>query len=91
MNVSTQDLEPCRWTPVPLDMQVIGIGYGIGGGSKIESVSKNDKKHTLLSALSFGMPISRSQSIKFVYIYQKSNSSIGVDSNSLTFAWSKYF
>lgn len=69
----------------------ISAGYGIGGDSKIENVNKNDKKHALLSAFSFGMPISRAQSIKLSYIYQTSNSSIGLDSNSLAFAWSKRF
>ncbi len=27
----TQDLEPRRWTPVPLGMQIFGVGYGYAG------------------------------------------------------------
>ncbi|NQZ87966.1 MAG: transporter [Saccharospirillaceae bacterium] len=67
------------------------VGYGIGGQSTIEGINKNDKRHTLLSAVSFGMPISRTQSIKIAYINQKSNSSTGLDSDSLVLAWSKRF
>lgn len=69
----------------------VSAGYGTGGQSTIDDVDKNDKRHTLLSAFSFGMPISRTQSLKVAYVYQKSNSSTGLDSDSLVFAWSKRF
>lgn len=69
----------------------VSAGYGIGGQSTIDGVNKKDKRHTLLSAISFGMPISRSQSIKMAYIYQKSNSATGLDSDSFVFAWAKRF
>lgn len=66
-------------------------GYGVGGQSRVEGVRKDDKKHTILSALSFGMPISQTQSIKIAYIYQKTNSSTGIDADSVAIAWSKHF
>lgn len=77
-------LEKSRWISV-------SVGYGTGGQSIIEGINKNDKRHTLLSAVSFGMPISRTQSLKVAYIYQKSNSATGIDSDSLILAWSKRF
>ncbi len=69
----------------------LSTGYGIGGQSTIDGVNKNDKRHTLLSALSYGMPISRTQSVKVAYVYQKSNSSTGIDSDTIFFAWAKRF
>ena len=69
----------------------VSAGYGLGAPSKLDGKSKNDKRNTFLSALSFGMPISRTQSVKLAYIYQQSNSLIGVDSSAFAFAWSKHF
>lgn len=61
-------------------------GYGIGGLSKVNGINKNDKRHTLLSALSFGMPIARTQSIKVAYLYGQTNSNTGFDSDSFLVA-----
>jgi hypothetical protein len=66
-------------------------GYGIGGESTIDHVNKNDQKHTLLSAVSFGMPIRKDQSIKVAYMYQKSYSSLGKNAKSLAFLELKRF
>ncbi len=69
----------------------VSAGYGLGGQSKVNGVNKDDKRHTLLSAVSFGMPITQTQSVKVVYINQKSNASTGVDADSLALAWNMRF
>lgn len=69
----------------------LSTGYGAGGKSTVDNESKDDKKHMLLSALSFGMPVSRSQSIKIAYVNGKTNSPTGTDSNSLFVSFSQLF
>ena len=69
----------------------LSAGYGIGGQSIVDGVDKNDKKNTLLSAVSFGMPISRSQSVKIAYVNGQTNSSTGSNYNSLLVAFSQLF
>ncbi len=66
-------------------------GYATGSRTKVDEKYNNDKKYSLLSALSFGMPISKSQSIKVAYLYQQSNGETGADSDSLIFGWSTRF
>ncbi|WP_440875150.1 transporter [Thalassotalea sp. PLHSN55] len=69
----------------------ISAGYGVGGQTKVDQVEQNDKKHTILSALSFGMPISMSQSVRIAYLYQQTNSDVGADSDALLLGWSQRF
>ena len=69
----------------------LSAGYGFGGQSKVNNVNKDDKRRTLLSALSFGMPVSQTQTIKVAYLYGQTNSNTGFDSDSFVFAWSKLF
>jgi hypothetical protein len=69
----------------------LSAGYGVGGQSKVGSNYKNDKRHTLLSSLSFGMPLSRSQAVKIGYLNGKTNSSTGINFNSLFLTFSQVF
>ena len=40
----TQDLEPRRWTPLPVDTQVVGVGYGHSNGDiSLDPVLKIDE------------------------------------------------
>jgi hypothetical protein len=32
MIFAQDDIGPRRWTPLPLDMQVVGVGYGLASG-----------------------------------------------------------
>lgn len=69
----------------------LSAGYSWGGKSEINGVKKDDKKHNFLSAISFGMPISRTQSIKVAYLYTQTNAKTGLDSDSLLLAWTTLF
>lgn len=69
----------------------LSTGYGVGGESTIDDIKKDDKKHMLLSALSFGMPISSSQSMKIAYVNGQTNSSTGSNSDSLFVSFSQIF
>jgi hypothetical protein len=69
----------------------VSAGYGVGGQSSVDRQEKDDKHHTLLSSLSFGMPLSRTQAIKVVYLYGQTNVNTGANYNSLLFAFSHVF
>lgn len=69
----------------------ISAGYGIGGQSTVNGDDKNDKRHSLLSALSFGMPVSRFQAVKIAFVNGKTNSSTGYNFNSLFVSFSQVF
>ena len=69
----------------------LSAGYGLGGQSKVGNTYKNDKKHTVLSSLSFGMPLSSSQSVKIGYLNGKTNVTTGTNFNSLFLSFSQVF
>jgi hypothetical protein len=51
-------------------------------------VSKDDKRANFLSALSVGVPLSRSQGIKVVYIRARTRADTGSDTDTLAIGWS---
>jgi hypothetical protein len=62
-------------------------GYSWGGESEINGDSKDDKRGDLLSAASFGVPIGKSQSLKFVYLRGDTLEDVGSDTNSFAVSW----
>ena len=69
----------------------LSAGYAWDGESTVNGVEKGDKKRIFLSAATFGLPIGRSQSLKFAYIRNRTNTSTGNDIDSLAIAWSLRF
>lgn len=69
----------------------VSAGYGLGGESTVDDIDKNDKKHMLLSGLSFGMPLSKYQAVKVAYVNGQTNSDTGSNTNSLFFSFSQLF
>ncbi len=69
----------------------ISAGYGIGGSSRVNRLSKDDQRSNLLNSASIGFPISKTQSTKLVYIHTKTLTDVGSDTNSLVLAWSFVF
>lgn len=68
-----------------------GIAYGWGGEAIVNNISKNNISGNLLTALSFGYPLSRKQGIKFTLLTGRTQKSTGVDINSLIFSYSAMF
>ncbi len=66
----------------------LSAGYWEGGSSKIDGVDKDDERAGFLSALSVGLPISRSQGFKIAYISSRNRERVGSDSDSIAVAWS---
>ncbi len=69
----------------------LSAGYAWDGESTVNGVDKGDKKRISLAAATFGVPIGRSQSLKFAYIRNRTNASTGNDIDSLAIAWSLRF
>lgn len=69
----------------------LSAGYAWEGASKINGVDKDDDKRIFLSALTFGMPIGKQQSLKFGYIRNRTNTDTGGDTDSFAMAWSYRF
>ena len=64
-------------------------GFSYGGEASIDGNKLGNNDRTRFVALSFGMPISQTQSIKLALVNAETNVLIGTDSNSLIFSWSK--
>ena len=69
----------------------LSAAYGWGGESTINDEQKNDDRRDFLAALSFGIPITPSQGLKFVYLYRQTNTGISADIDTLSLGWSMRF
>lgn len=69
----------------------LSTGYAWDGESTVNGVEKGDKKRIFLSAATIGMPVGRSQGLKFAYVRNRTNASTGNDIDSFAVAWSLRF
>lgn len=69
----------------------LSVGYGRGGRSTLNGVDKDDLRSIVLSALSVGFPIGRTQAIKLAYIRERTQVDLGTDADSLALGWSVWF
>ena len=69
----------------------LSAGYAWEGESTVNGVEKEDEKRIFLSALSVGIPIGKTQSLKFAYLRNRTNTSTGGDTDSFGVAWSRRF
>lgn len=65
-----------------------GIGYGLGGKSKVNGIRKDDPRDSLVWGASFGYPISRNVGVKLTYLSQRTQTLTGTDADSLAGALS---
>jgi hypothetical protein len=64
-----------------------GAGYGHGGASEVNGVTKDDERSNLLVGASVGMPIGTSQGLKLVWLHSDALEDVGSDTDSLVLAW----
>jgi len=69
----------------------LSAGYGWNGQSAVDGAHADDSKRLFLSAVAVGMPIGKSQGVKFAYIRSRTNTNKGSDTDSLAIAWSHRF
>lgn len=68
-----------------------GAGYSRGGASEIDGDSKDDTRSSLLSGLSVGLPVGKTQSLKLVYLRSDTLVDVGSDTDGFFLAWSIRF
>jgi len=64
-----------------------GAGYGYGGETTVSGVENNDRRENLAWAFSFGFPINRQLGVKFAYLANRTQKSIGQDINKIAAAF----
>jgi len=71
----------------------LSAGYGEGRARKINGISKKDRLDGFITALSFGVPLTPVQGLKFSYIWSKLNAPTETRSelNTFTVGWSIRF
>jgi hypothetical protein len=63
----------------------LSAGYGQGGASKVNSVSKDDEREGFISALSLGIPLTDNQGLKFSYVWAKTQTDTETRSKTDTY------
>jgi hypothetical protein len=68
-------------------------GYGQGGASTVNGVPKEDQREGFIAALSFGIPLTADQNLKFSYIWAKTQTEFETRSltNTFVLGWSIRF
>jgi hypothetical protein len=69
----------------------LSAGFGRGGESTVDGVSRDDARSDFLSALSIGIPFNQSTGIRFAYVRARTNEDVGSDSDSFAVAISRSF
>jgi hypothetical protein len=69
----------------------LSAAYGHDGEAEVNDVRKNDPRDTVLSAVSFGFPLTRTQGLKVAYIRGRMQKNVGADTDNFAVAWSKRF
>lgn len=65
-----------------------GVGYGLGGESAVNGISKDDLRQNLVWGFSFGFPITPKWGVKIAYIGHRTLTSVGANSDNLVLATS---
>ena len=69
----------------------LSMGYGGNGQSIIDGNRVDDDQRQSLASLTYGMPLGRTQSLKFAYLRSRTNTERGSDSDSIAIAWTRRF
>jgi len=69
----------------------LSAGYDWGGQSSLNGEKKDDERSDFLYALSAGMSVSKTSSIKFAFVRSRTRVEVGSDSDNLVIAYSRMF
>lgn len=69
----------------------LSTGYDWGGQSRLNGEEKDDERSDFLYALSIGMPVSKTSSIKFAFVRARTRVGVGSDSDNIVVAYSRKF
>ncbi len=69
----------------------LSTGYGSGGTSRVNRLSKDDERENFLNSASLGFRVHKLQSVKLVYLYSETLKDIGSNTHSVLMAYSILF
>jgi len=69
----------------------ISVGNGLGGETSINGIQKEDHRNDMAYALSLGLPVFKSQSIKFSFIHGETHKRTGADIDTVAVSWAKMY
>lgn len=69
----------------------LSAGHGWSGETTVNGVSRRDPRESLLSALSVGVPVGKTQGLKLNYLRSDKQKTVGSDVESLVLSWSLRF
>jgi len=69
----------------------LSAGYAWNGESTVNGDRKEDSRRLFLSALAIGVPIGKTQGVKFAYIRSRTNTNKGANTDSFAVGWSHRF
>jgi hypothetical protein len=67
------------------------VGYGFGGESTVNGKEMDDRKGNLVWAVNLGYPLARFLSIKTAFIGTRTQTSVGLDSDSIVVGLSGFW
>ena len=65
----------------------VSAGYDRGGQSSVNGEKKDDRRNDFLYAISAGMPVSRTSSIKIAYARGRTREEVGSDTDNIILAY----
>ena len=69
----------------------LSTGYGWKGETIVDGVRSDNSQKRWLSSLAFGIPLGKTQGIKFAYLRDRTKTSQGANIDSLAVGWSMIF
>ncbi len=69
----------------------VSAGYDLGGESSINGEHKDDRRQELLFALSAGLRVSATSSVKAIYLGSRTQEDVGVDTDNFVLAFTTRF
>lgn len=69
----------------------VSAGYDRGGQSRVNGEEKDDRRQDILYALSAGMPLSGTSSVKIAYVNGRTREEVGSDSDNIIVGYSWMF
>ena len=79
------------YTPSPLWWVAMGGAYAWGGESTVDGVAKDDYRETLFFGASAGLAIDRHSSVQITYVGNRSQTTIGSDTDNVALGYSFRF
>jgi hypothetical protein len=100
-----QDLEPRRWTHLPVGTNILGIGYEYANGNirfdpalrirdakvELHTAAVAYSRYFRLCGVSLGLPITRNQSVRVAYIRNDTLADTGTDAHRMLLTWNLRF